>query len=186
MFITVAPNHLACWLQFYQHACLLELHLTSRYVWISCNSLARTSVDGGGGWTSRDICYICLNQQVYLLPLPQARSYVPMLVPNQRAGKHNCTRPSGMYVTVAPGKQPCLYNLLTISMQCCMSVTVSFYQHPCILHLHPTISHSCNNCIRPFAKYFTVAPYQQSCMLNLHLQACMSNSLALDQHSYFL
>ena len=40
-----------------------------------------------------------LNQQVYLLHLPQTRMYVPMLVPNQRAGKQNCTRPSVLHVT---------------------------------------------------------------------------------------
>ena len=31
----------------YQHTCLLELYLTSRYVWISCNWLGSTSVDVG-------------------------------------------------------------------------------------------------------------------------------------------
>ena len=54
-----------------------------------------------------------------------------------------------------------------------MSVIVSSW-HPCILHLHLTISNVCNNCIQPFAMYFTVAPNQQSisnhvcCLLHIH------------------
>ena len=68
----------------------------------------------------------------------------------------------------------------------CMSVTVSSYQHSCILHLHLTISHVCNNCTRPFPMSLTVASNQQSYhSANLCLQACMSNTLALDQHTYF-
>ena len=47
-----------------------------------------------------------------------------------------------------------------------------------MLYLHPAISHVCNNCIRPFAMSLTVAPNQQSCLLNLHLHACMSEKLA--------
>ena len=43
-----------------------------------------------------------LNEQVHMLHLTRTYSYVPMLVPNQRAGKHNCTRSSCMYATVAP------------------------------------------------------------------------------------
>ena len=54
-----------------------------------------------------------------------------------------------------------------------MSLTVSSYQHPWMLYLHPAISHVCNNCIRPFVMSLTVAPNQQSCLLNLHLRACM-------------
>ena len=31
---------------------------------------------------------------------------------------------------------------------------------------------------------FTIAPNQQSCFLNLRLQACMSDTLAHEKHSY--
>ena len=48
-----------------------------------------------------------------------------MVIPNQRAGKHNSTRPSGMYVTVAPDQQSCLHNLLTICMPVCYSFILS-------------------------------------------------------------
>ena len=119
-----------------------------------------------------------LNQQVYLLHLPQTRSYVPILIPNQRAGMHNCTRSSGLYVTVASDQ---LFNLFTISMYY-RSVSILSYRHPCKLHLYPTIRHVCNNCIQSCAMSFTVAPNQQSCLLNLHLQACPSDTIALDQH----
>ena len=47
-----------------------------------------------------------------------------------------------------------------------------------MLYLHPAISHVCNNCIRPFVMSLTVAPNQQSCLLNLHIYACMSEKLA--------
>ena len=154
-----------------QHACLLELHLTIRYVWISCN------------WFASSSAVVGLNQQVYLLPLPLTHSYVPMLVPNQQAGKHNCTWPSDIYVTVAPDQQQCLYKLHTINMHFCYSFILSASMY---IYLYPTISHVCNNCMRPFAMYFTVALNQQFCLLNLHLQACMSGTLATDQHSYLL
>ena len=115
--------------------------------------------------------------------LPQIRSYVPMLVPIQRAGKHNCTRSSGMYVTVAADHS---HVLMICLLSPCMSVTVSSYQHPCILHLHQTINDVCNNCVHPFAMAFTVAPNQQSRLLNLLLQVCMSDTLVPDQHLYLL
>ena len=107
-----------------------------------------------------------LNQQVYMLHLPQTRSYVPMLVPNQRAGKHNCTRQSGMYVSVAPDQQPCFYMLhtSTISKHVCYSF----------------------NCIRPFAMSFTVEPNKQTsiniCYSNIQPSA-LTVELALDQYS---
>ena len=93
-----------------------------------------------------------------------------MLVPNQLTGKNNCTRPLGMYVTIAPNLQPCF---LRCTLSAYMSVTVSYYQNLCILHLYLTISHVCNNCIRPFATSIKVAPNQQSisnhmcCLLHL-------------------
>ena len=127
-----------------------------------------------------------LNQQVYQLHLPQTRSYVPMLVPKQRAGKHNCTRPSGIYVTVAPDQQQCLYKLHTININFYYSFILSAPMYNTQIHLYPTINRVCNNCIRPFVMYFTVAPNQQICLFNLHLQACMSGTLAPDQHSYLL
>ena len=33
--------------------------------------------------------------------------------------------------------------LISCILLACISVTVSFYQHPCIFHLHPTISQPC-------------------------------------------
>ena len=54
-----------------------------------------------------------------MLYLPQTLSYVPMLVPSQGAGL------SGMYVTVAPDQQPCLFNLHTISIHVCYSFILS-------------------------------------------------------------
>ena len=68
----------------------------------------------------------------------------------------------------------------------CTSVIVSYYTHPCILHLHPTISHVCNNCTLPFPMSLTIASNQQSYhSVNLCLQACMSDTLSPDQHRYF-
>ena len=121
-----------------------------------------------------------------MLHMPQTCSCVPMLLPNQRVGKHKCTRQSSMYVTVAPDQQPCFYKLHTISIQHTIAVTASSYKHPFILHLNLAISHGCNNCIRQFVEYFTSALNQQLCLLNLHIQACMSDTLAPDQHSYLL
>ena len=120
---------------------------TSRYVWISCNWLTNTSV------------VVWLNQQVYMLHLPQTHSYVPMHVPTNR-----------LVSTIAPDHHACILQLhLTSShvftcciLSTCMSVTVSSYQDPCIIHLHPTISHVCNNCIQPFLMSLTAASKQQS------------------------
>ena len=88
---------------------------------------------------------------------------------------------------MAPDHHACILQLhLTSSrifirriLSACMSVTVSSYQHPCtcILHLHPTISHVCNNCTRPFPMSLTVASNQQSYhSVNLCIQACMSDT----------
>ena len=97
--------------------------------------------------------------------------------------------------TIAPDHHACILQLhLTSSyvfirriLSACMSVTVSSYQHPCILHLHLTISHVCNNCTRPFPMTLTVTSNQQSYhSANLCLQACMSDTLASDQHTYLL
>ena len=60
----------------------------------------------------------------------------PMLVSDQRAGKHSCTLPSGMYVTVAPGQQPCLYTLHTISMHVCYSLILSASMYVTFVHDH--------------------------------------------------
>ena len=89
-------------------------------------------------------------------------------------------------------------------LSACMSVTVSSYEDPCILHLLPTISHVCNNCIRPFPMSLTVASNQQSylkicdykhaCLIHLlrtSIHICYSNiqpsllfvALATDQSS---
>ena len=64
-----------------------------------------------------------------MLQLSQTRSYVPMLILNQRAGKKNCTRPSAIYVTVAPDQQPCLHNLLTIRMHVCYNFILSAFMY---------------------------------------------------------
>ena len=125
-----------------------------------------------------------LNQQVYMLHLPQTRRYVPMLVPNY-----------GLVSAIAPDHHACILQLhLTSShvlirriLSACMSVAVSSYQHPCILHLHQTISQACNNCTRPFPKSLTVASNQQSYhSVNLCLQECISDTLAPHQHTYLL
>ena len=60
-----------------------------------------------------------------MLHLPQTRSCVTMLLPNQQVGKHNSTKPSGMFVAVAPDQQPCLFNLFTIRMNVCYSFILS-------------------------------------------------------------
>ena len=87
----------------------------------------------------------------------------------------------------------------------CTSVIVSSYKHPCILHLHPTISHVCKNCTLPFPMSLIIASNQQSyhsvnlclqdaCLIHLHrnsIHICYSNiqpsvlsvALATDQKS---
>ena len=131
-----------------QHACLLEL----LYLQICLNQLHLTY---------KHICS-CVAEPagIYMLHLPQTRSYVRMLLPNLRPGKHNCTRPSCMYFTVAPDLSSHVF--ISCILSACLSVTVSSYQDPCIVHLHTTISHVCNNCIRPFPISLTVASNQQS------------------------
>ena len=105
-------------------ACRLQLDLTNMHVSYSCDSPADMFES-----VSNHLQHICscgaeLNQ-VYMLHLPQTRSYVPMLVLNQLAGKHNCTRPSGMYVTIAPNQHPCLFTLHTISIHVFYSFILS-------------------------------------------------------------
>ena len=117
----------------HQQIYLNQLKLTSKHI-CSC-----------GGWTSRYICYTCLR------PTGMCLWSYPT---------------NGLVNTIAPDIQACMLQLhLTNShvfilclLSACMSVTVSSYQHPCILHLHQTINHVCNNSIRPFAMPFTVAP----------------------------
>ena len=118
---------------------------------------------------------------------------------------YTCLRPSDMFLcsyptnglvsTIPPDHHACILQFqLTNShvfirriLSACMSVTVSSYQHPCILHLHQIICHLCNNCTWPFLMYLTVAYNQQSYhSANLCLQACMSCTLAPDQHAYFI
>ena len=90
-----------------------------------------------------------------------------MLVPNQRPGKYNSTRPSVMSLTLK----------------------VIYYQYTYLLQFHINSIHVhyictwpsvivCNNCIRPFAMSFTVAPNQHSFLFNLRLQARISDTLA--------
>ena len=102
---------------------------------------------------------------------------------------------NGLVSKIAPYHHGCILQLHMNSshvyirriLSACTSVTVSSYQHPCILHLHPTISHVCNNCILPFPMSLSIASNQQSYhSVNLCLQACMSDTLAPDQHTYLL
>ena len=69
-----------------------------------------------------------------------------------------------------------------------MSLWVAYYQYTCLLQFHLISIHvyyictrpsviACNNCIWPLAMSFTVEPSQQSCLFNLRLQACMSDTL---------
>ena len=71
-----------------------------------------------------------------------------MLIPDQGAGS------SGMYVTVAPDQQPCLYKLYTTSIHVCyslilsasiyiMSVTFAYDHLPCLSQMHLINSHVC-------------------------------------------
>ena len=72
----IRPPSTSVTIKILQHACLLELHIISRYQFLCPTS---TSV------------VVWLNQQVYMLHLSQTSTYGPMLVPNQRACKHNFT-----------------------------------------------------------------------------------------------
>ena len=72
----IRPPSTSVTIKILPHACLLELHIISRYQFL-CP--ASTSVVVG------------LNQQIYMLHLSQTSTYGPMLVPNQRACKHNFT-----------------------------------------------------------------------------------------------
>ena len=103
-----------------QYAPLLQLHITSRYIWNGCNWQASTSIVVG------------LKQQVCLLHLPQTNSYV----------QYACHPTNGLVSTAAPDHQACMLQLhLTIShvfisciISACTPVTVISYQHPCMLH----------------------------------------------------
>ena len=107
-----------------------------------------------------------------------------------------CSYPTNRLVsTIAPNHHGCILQLHMTSshvlirrtLSACTSVTVSSYQYPCILHLHHTISHVCNNYTLPFPMSLTIAHIQQSHhSVNLCLQACMSDTLAPDQHTYLL
>ena len=95
-----------------------------------------------------------LNQQVYLLHFHQTHRYVSMFIPNQRAGKHSCTRTSGMYVTF---HLTSCHVFIFCLLSACMSIKISSYRHPCKLYSHPTINHVCNNCT-----------YEDVCLIHLH------------------
>ena len=125
-----------------------------------------------------------------------------------------CSYPTnGLVSTIAPDHHAYISQFhLTSShvfikriLSACMSVNVFSYQHPCILHLHPTISHVCNSCTHPFPMSLTVASNQQSyhsttcayklaCLIHLHwtsIHICYGNiqpsvlsvALATDQKS---
>ena len=114
-----------------------------------------------------------------------------------------CSYPTnGLVSTIAPDHHACSLQLhLTSShvymrriLSACISVTVSSYQHPGILHLHPTISHVCNNCIQPFLMSCACA-CKHACLIHLHQtsihnyllsqypQSVLSVALATDQKS---
>ena len=92
----------------------------------------------------------------------------------------------------------CSHVFIRHILSACTSVTVSSYQHPCILHLHPSISHVCNNCTLPFSMSSSIASNQKSyhsaCLIHLRwisIHICYSNiqpsvmsvALATDQKS---
>ena len=100
------------------------------------------------------------------------------------------TQPMGLVSIIAPDNKACMLQMQLTSFIICLlssyiSLSISTYRHPCKLHLHPTISHVCSNCTQSSAMPFTVAPNQLPCLLNLHLQACMSDTITPDHHSYF-
>ena len=103
----------------------------------------------------------------------------PMIVSDQWAVKHNCTTPTGMFVAVAPDQQSCLYMLHTINMRVSYRFILSASMN---VIFAPNRHQVCNNYIQPFVMSLTVAPNQQSCPLNFHLQACKSDILAPDQY----
>ena len=74
---------------------------------------------------------------------------------------------NGLVSKIAPDNQACTC-LLQYHWPAVMSLTVSSYQHPWMLYLHPAIGNDCNNCIRPFVMSLTVAPSQQSYLLIAH------------------
>ena len=118
-----------------RYACLLEFHLLSRYVWNSYNWLASTSLVVRAEPADISVTLTCLRPTVMS----------PMPVPDQRAGTHSCTIPSGMYVTVVPSQQPYLYKLHTISMHVIYSLIL------------------CWMCTWPSAMYVTVASDHLPC-----------------------
>ena len=125
-----------------EHACLLGLHLPAdvfESVKHNCSCVAKPA----------GICYTCL----------------------RRADMSLCSYPTkGLVSTIAPDHHASILQLqltrsqvfISCILSACMSATVSSYQDPCILHLHPTIRHVCNNCIWPFPMSLTVASNQQS------------------------
>ena len=149
-----------------------------------------------------NVCYGAEPAGIYA-NLASGPQYVLVLVPNQHAGKHNCTRPSGMYMyaVVAPDQQPCLYSykLHTISihvsysfiLSASMYITFARDHQPClkqlhltcIFQLHITSSHVCKTCA-----------YKHACLRHLHqssIHMCYSDikpsvlsiALAPDQYS---
>ena len=144
MFVAVAPDHLAhplqlnstsmhvCQICIYQLICLNQLQLTYKHI---CSCVAKPAV-----------IYVTLASD-------------PQLVPDSQAGKHNCTRPSCMYFTVAPELQPCLYKLHTISMYVCYSFILSGSMY---ITFAPDHQPCLNKCIWLFPIYLTVASNQQS------------------------
>ena len=130
--VTIAHDHLAR---------RLQLHPTSMHVCCSCispvDSLKQLQLTCkhicSCGVTSSCICYICLRPVVIS----------PVFI--------------RLVSTDAPDHQACRLQLhltnchvfISCILSACMSVTVSSYQHPCMLHLHLTVN--CSRCIRPFA-----------------------------------
>ena len=152
-----------------------------------------------------------LNQQVYLLHLPQTRSYIPMLVPNQRAGKHNCTRPSDMFVTVAPDQKPCIFFIICLLSVCnaacllqfhfisidvyyictrpsAMSVTIAFDHLPGLSQLLLTSSYVWYTCTGPAFIFVIAIPNHLCCLLHLHQTSIVVKSVTIapDQQACIL
>ena len=109
-----------------QQACLLQLHPTTWHAGYNCTLPACMSIRVAshqqicfnqlqltckhicscGGWTSKYICYTCLRHTVMTQCSYLTNGLVSTIAPD-------------MYVTAAPCQQPCLYNLLTVSMHVC-------------------------------------------------------------------
>ena len=107
IYVTASRDYQACCSTHFfklflkQQACLWQLHQAIWHIEYKhafckiCKHICSCgAVSAGLSVTLASDPQLCLNS---------------MLVPDQWAVKHNCTRPSGMYVTVSPDQLACLY-----------------------------------------------------------------------------